>query len=82
MLLDCVFYNAVSLNAFEALQVQVQKTAAEKNCGNRHYAWQDGIQVNIGTMEIQAIRRASESTITVCICAPSKVVEQETSHMY
>ena len=76
LVLNCVFHNVVPINAFEAMQVQVQKTAVERKYGNNRYAWQDGIQVIIGTLEIKAIRRASESTITVCVCAPSNDVEQ------
>ena len=76
VLLDCVFHNAVPINTFEAIQVQVQKTAVEKNYGNSCYAWQDGIQVKVGTLEIRALRIASESTITLCVCAPSDDIEQ------
>ena len=73
---NCVFHNAVPINAFESMQVQLQKTAVDRKYGNLRYAWQDGIQVIIGTLEIRAIRRASESTIAVCVCAPSHDVEQ------
>ena len=74
--LDCVFHNAVPINTFEALQVQIQKTATENNYGGRRHAWQDGIEVKIGTLEIRAIRRASESTIRLCVCSLSEDVEQ------
>ena len=73
---NCVFHNAVPINAFESMQVQLQKTAVDRKYGNLRYAWQDGIQVIIGTLEIRAIRRASESTIAVCVCAPSHDVEE------
>ena len=76
VVLNCEFHNRVPINAFEAIQVQVQKTAVERNYGNNRYAWQDGIQVTIGTLEIKAIRRASKSTITVCVCAPNDDTEQ------
>ena len=82
---NCEFHNAVPINAFEAMQVQLQKTAVDRKYGNLHYAWQDGIQVIIGTLEIRAIRRASESTIAVCVCAPSHDVEavwQVTANVY
>ena len=81
---DCVFHSGVPINTFEALQVQIQKNAAEKNYGGRRHAWQDGIEVNIGTLEIRAIRRASESTIRLCVCSLSEDVEQVwevTSHI-
>ena len=83
--MDCVFHNVIPINAFEAIQVQVQKTAAERDYENRRYTWRDGIQVNIGTLEIRAIRRPSESTIRLCVCGSTEDVEQvweETSHMY
>ena len=83
--LDCEFHNVVPINTFEAMQVQVQKMATERDYENRRYTWRDGIQVNIGTLEIRAIRRPSESTIRLCICASTEDVEQvweETSHIY
>ena len=83
--LDCVFSNTVPINAFEAMQVQVQKTAVEKRYGNSRYVWQDGIKVMIGALEIRAVRRASKSTISLCVSAPSDDVEhvwQVTSEVY
>ena len=85
VLLDCVFHNMVPVNAFEAMQVQVQKTAMEKEYGNTRYAWHDGIQVKIGTLEIRAMRKPATSTISLCVCAPSEDVEevwQVTSDVY
>ena len=85
VVMNCVFHNKVPINAFEAMQVQLQKTAVEREYGNSRYAWQDGIQVIIGTLEIRAIRRTSESTITIYVCAPSHDVEQVwevTSNVY
>ena len=76
VLLDCVFNSTVPVNAFEAMQVQVQKTAVEKKYENRRYAWKDGIRVMIGALEIRAVRRTSEPTISLCISAPSDDVEQ------
>ena len=76
VLLNCVFNNMVPINAFEAMQVQVQKTAVERQYGNSRYAWHDGILVNIGTLEITALRRASQSTVQLCVCAPIDEVEQ------
>ena len=75
VLLDCVFNNTVPINAFEAMQVQVQKTAVEKKYGNSRYTWRDGIQVMIGALEIRAVRRTSKSTISLCVSAPSDDVE-------
>ena len=85
VVLNCMFNNEVPINTFEAMQVQLQKTAFERKYGNRRYAWRDGIQVFIGALEIRAIRKASESTIRLCVCAPSKDMQQvweETTHIY
>ena len=85
VLLDCVFHNVIPINAFEAMQVQVQKTAMEKEYGNSRYAWCDGIRVKIGTLEIRAMRNTATSTISLCVCAPSEDVEevwQVTSDVY
>ena len=85
VLLNCMFNNLVPINVFEAMQVQVQKTAIEKKYGNSRYVWHDGIQVHVGALEITAIRRVSHSTISLCVCAPSDDVEevwQVTSNVY
>ena len=74
--LHCEFHHLIPINVFEAMQVQVQKTAAEQNYGNSRYAWHDGIQVNVGTLQITALRRASQSTISLFISALSDDVEQ------
>ena len=82
---DCVFHNDIPINAFEAMQVQVQKTAVEKKYVGSRYTWHDGIQVKIGTLEIRAVRKADESTIGICVFAPSTDVEevwQVTSDVY
>ena len=82
--MNCVFHNVIPINTFEAMQVQLQKTATERDYENRRYTWRDGIQVNIGTLEIRAIRRPSESAITLCVCGSTEDVEQvweETSHI-
>ena len=76
VLLDCVFHNVIPINAFESMQVQVQKTAVEKGYGYSRYAWHDGIQVKIGTLEIRMMRKAATSTISVCVCAPSNDVKE------
>ena len=73
--LHCEFHHLIPINVFEAMQVQVQKTAAEQNYGNSRYAWHDGIQVNVGTLQITALRRASQSTISLFISAPSEDIE-------
>ena len=69
-----MFNNLVPTNAFEAMQLQ--KTAVEKMYGNSCYAWHDGIQVNIGALQITALRRASQSTISLCVSALSDDLEQ------
>ena len=76
VLLHCVFHNVVPINAFEAMQVQVQKTAVERKYGGSRYAWRDGIQVKIGTLEIRAVKKADKSTIEICVCAPVTDVEE------
>ena len=76
VLLNCVFSHLIPINAFEAMQVQVQKTAVDRKYGNSRYAWHNGIRVNIGALEITALRKASQSTISLCVCAPSDDVEQ------
>ena len=73
--LHCEFHHLIPVNVFEAMQVQVQKTAAEKNYGNSRYAWHDGIQVNVGTLQITALRKASQSTISLFIRAPSDDID-------
>ena len=73
--LHCEFHHLIPINIFEAMQVQVQKTAVKENYGNSRYAWQDGIQVNVGTLQITALRRASQSTISLFISAPSDDIE-------
>ena len=73
-MLDCVFNNTVPINAFEAMQVQVQKTAVEKKYGNGRYVWHDGIQVSVGALEITAIRNIS--TISLIVCAPRDDLEE------
>ena len=75
-LLDCVFHNNIPINAFEVMQVQVQKTAVEKKYGGSRYAWRDGIQVKIGTLEIRAVRNTETSTISLCVCGPISDVPQ------
>ena len=70
-----MFNNTVPVNAFEAMQVQIQKTAVEKKYGNLRYTWRDGIKVMIGALEIRAVRGASKSTISLCVSAPSNDVE-------
>ena len=74
--LHCEFHHLIPINVFEAMQVQVQKTATEQNYGNSRYAWHDGIQVNVGTLQITALRRDSQSTISLFISALSDDVEQ------
>ena len=73
--LHCEFHHLIPINVFEAMQVQVQKTAVKEKYGNSRYAWQDGIQVNVGTLQITALRRASQSTILLFISAPSDDIE-------
>ena len=73
--LHCEFHHLIPINIFEAMQVQVQKTATEQNYGNSRYAWHDGIQVNVGTLQITALRKASQSTISLFISAPSDDIE-------
>ena len=75
VLLHCVFNNLMPINIFEAMQVQVQKTAFEKKYGNSRYVWHDGIKVNIGALEITAIR-VSQSQISLCVSAPMDDIEQ------
>ena len=75
VLLHCEFNHQIPINVFEAMQVQVQKTATENKYGNSHHVWHDGIRVNIGTLQITALRRASQSTISLFISAPSDDVE-------
>ena len=85
VLLHCVFHHLIPINVFEAMQVQVQKTAVKENFGNSHYAWHDGIQVNVGTLQITALRKASQSTISLFISAPSddtELVWPVTSNVY
>ena len=67
VLLNCVFSNLIPINIFEAMQVQVQKTAVEKKHGNSLYIWRDGINVNVG---------ASQSTISLCVCALTDDMEK------
>ena len=73
--LHCEFHHLIPINVFEAMQVQVQKTATEKNFGNSRYAWHDGMQVNVGTLQITALRKASQSTISLFIRAPSDDID-------
>ena len=85
VLLHCEFHHLIPINVFEAMQVQVQKTAVEMDCGNSRYAWHDGIQVNVGTLQITALRRASQSTISLCVSATSDDVDlvwQVTYNLY
>ena len=85
VLLHCEFHHLIPINVFEAMQVQVQKTAAQRDFGNSRYAWHDGIQVNVGTLQITALRRASQSTISLCVSAPSddaELVWPVTSNVY
>ena len=58
------------------MQVQTQKTAVEKHYNGSRYAWHDGIQVKVGTLEIRAVRKSAESTIQLCVCGPTKDIAE------
>ena len=75
-LLECVFNSRIPINIFEAIQVKVQKTAIEKHYSGLRYAWHDGIQVKVGTLEIRAVRKSEESTIQLCVCGPTSDVAE------
>ena len=76
VLLECAFNSRIPINIFEAIQVQVQKTAVEKHYSGSRYAWHDGIQVKVGTLEIRALRKAEKATIQLCVCGPTNDVAE------
>lgn len=67
LLLECVFFNSVPINLTEMFIVHLQRHAVENHYLGKRYAWEDGLLVIVGTLNIAIVCDRTNSTLYLLV---------------